>query len=293
MEKIDVIIPTYNRKEKLQRAIDSVLQQKKAPFNLYVIDDGSTDGTSEMIRTLYTSRVCYLHQSNAGPSAARNLGILKSSSPWIAFLDSDDEWLPKKLETQMAYLKEHAGMKICQTEEQWIRNGVRVNPMKKHAKSAGHIFKACLPLCIISPSAVMIHRTVFEKVGLFDPDYAVCEDYELWLRIAHQFEVGLIEKPLIKKYGGHADQLSHALPAMDRFRIRALLKILENGNLSIEHQGFVKEELQKKIAIYAQGSTNRGKKEEAEKLKALYDEACHHEEYQLLRAFFESPLAVS
>lgn len=293
MEIIDVIIPTYNRKELLQRAIESVLKQRKASFNLYVIDDGSNDGTREMIQSLYADKVRYFYMSNAGPSAARNLGIINSRSPWIAFLDSDDEWLPKKLETQMAYLKDHPEIKICQTEEQWIRNGVRVNPMKKHAKSSGYIFKACLPLCIISPSAVMIHREVFDKVGLFDPDYAVCEDYELWLRITRQFEVGLIDKALIKKYGGHVDQLSHALPAMDRFRIRALLKILCNGNLNTEQQHSVKEELRKKVAIYIQGSANRGKKEEAEKIKALYDKACHYEEYLALGAFFESPLAVS
>jgi glycosyltransferase involved in cell wall biosynthesis len=293
MNEIDVIIPTYNRQEKLTRAIDSVLMQKNASFNVYVIDDGSTDKTREMIRERYPDQVRYFHQPNTGPAAARNVGIMNSTAPWLAFLDSDDEWLPKKLETQMHYFEQNPSIKICQTEEQWIRNGVRVNPMKKHQKVSGWIFKECLSLCLISPSAVMIHRDIFKQVGEFDPAYAVCEDYELWLRITHQFEVGLIEKPLIKKYGGHKDQLSHALPAMDRFRIRALIKIIESGKLSKQNDADAKAELAKKIEIYNLGAEKRGKKEEAETLKALYDEACQSKSYLELGKFFESALAIS
>ncbi len=254
---ITVIIPTFNRKERLRKAIQSVLAQKNAAFELLIIDDGSTDGTREMVEKEFPS-VSYFFQENQGPAAARNRGIEKARGEWIAFLDSDDEWMPGKLQAQLEFFAQNPDCQICQTEEIWVRNGRRVNPMKKHKKYSGWIFKECLPLCIISPSAVMIHRNIFEKAGLFDESFPACEDYDLWLRISAKFPVGLIETPYIIKYGGHVDQRSHEFPAMDRFRIQSLINILEGGQLDPAQTEAAKKILEEKIRIYNLGALKRG-----------------------------------
>ena len=260
MLTVSVVIPTFNRKEKLRKALDSVLLQYGVPFEVIVIDDGSTDGTREMLQEIYPS-VNYLYQSNQGPAAARNRGIEASRGEWIAFLDSDDEWLPGKLQAQLNFFAAHPEYPICQTEEIWIRNGTRVNPMKKHKKYGGMIFEKCLALCLISPSAVMIHRNLFDEVGLFDESLPACEDYDLWLRIAAKYPVGLIEKPYVMKYGGHQDQRSREFPAMDRFRIYSLKKILNSGTLNASQETAAREMLEEKSRIYMEGAKKRGKYE--------------------------------
>ena len=141
--------------------------------------------------------------------------------------------------------------------------------MVKHKKYGGWIFEKCLPLCVISPSAVMIHRRIFDETGIFDESYPACEDYELWLRIASKFPVGLIEKPYIKKYGGHSDQRSHTFPAMDRFRIRALLKILQSGALPPDMARATLQELRKKADIFCRGAAKHGNEKEAEEIQTM------------------------
>jgi len=249
--KISVIIPTYNREVTLERAIKSVLAQTHRNFELIVIDDGSTDNTN-LIIDKYSRKIRYFSKLHAGVSSARNLGLEKSEGTWVAFLDSDDYWLPKKLERQLKYLTNHPGMMIVQTDEQWIRNGVPVNPMKKHKKHSGWIFRYCLPLCIVSPSAVLIHQKVFNDVGVFDESFPVCEDYDLWLRIAIKYQIGLIPEKLIVKTGGHTDQLSRKYWGMDSFRVRALEKVL-GEDLTIGQRKLVLEEIVKKLTILSKG----------------------------------------
>lgn len=268
MSSISVIIPTFNRRESLARALRSVLAQTGPAYAVWVIDDGSTDGTGEMLRRDFPA-VQYAWFPNAGPAAARNRGIENSKSDWIAFLDSDDEWRPGKLQAQLDFFKKHPDYRMAQTEEIWIRNGVRVNPMKKHQKVGGQIFEKCLPLCLISPSAVMLERSLLEETGLFDETFPACEDYDLWLRITCHHPVGLIPEPYVTKYGGHADQRSAEFPAMDQFRIRALKKILESGKLDGKQHKAALAELEKKSRIYMQGALKRGKTAEAEEMKAL------------------------
>lgn len=287
MEKISVIIPTFNRRDPLKNALDSVLRQKNADFEVIVVDDGSSDGTGEMIYQEYPS-VRYVWQENAGPSAARNHGIRLAQSDWLAFLDSDDIWLDGKLAAQMQYLQENPSVRICQTEEIWIRNGRRVNPMNKHLKPAGNIYEDCLELCLISPSSVIIHRSVLNEAGLFDEEYPACEDYELWLRIASRFPVEKIQQPLITKYGGHDGQLSKEFPAMDRFRILALIKILLAKTLNPVQETATWNALEKKIEIYLTGARKRGKKDEAEKLESLYHKPRSRDRLAELAAFFKA-----
>jgi GT2 family glycosyltransferase len=259
---ISVVIPTHNRCDLLKRALLSVSAQTLLPTDIVVIDDGSTDDTAAMIRAEFPA-VRYYHQENQGVSSARNLGIQHATGDWIAFLDSDDEWLPEKLTHQQAALTAKPDSLICHTEEQWIRNGVRVNPAKHYAKTSGWIFNECLPLCAISPSTVIIHRSIFATIGLFDTELPACEDYDLWLRITAHYPVLLIAEPQIKKHGGHADQLSQQHWGMDRFRISALQKIIAGGQLTADNQQAAIAMLVKKAEIYLNGMIKRGKTEEA------------------------------
>jgi len=265
---VSVIIPMYNRWPMVGEAINSVLAQSYRGFELVVVDDGSEDGTAERILTKYGSRIRLFSQPRRGVAAARNLGVGRSTGKYLAFLDSDDLWRPKKLEAQVAFMESHSEAAICQTEEIWIRNGVRVNPKKKHRKPSGDIFRASLDLCLVSPSAVMIARELFDRLGGFDESFPVCEDYDLWLRVTAELKVFLIPAPLVIKRGGHADQLSRSTWGLDRFRVRALRKILESG-IQGERRSWVREALQSKVAVLAQGALKRGKEAEALGYKAL------------------------
>lgn len=269
---VSVIIPTHNRRELLTRALSSVRDQTESAAEIIVVDDGSDDGTYEMLlgRDEYRDvRVIRLPQ-NAGVSAARNVGIVDSNGQWLAFLDSDDAWLPQKLERQLSALRaQPRDCRVLHCDEVWIRNGRRVNAMKKHAKAGGNIYRACLALCAISPSAVMVHRTVFAAVGLFDEQLPACEDYDMWLRICSRYPVTYVDEPLVVKYGGHADQLSRRFEAMDRFRIRALAKILDQNELDEHDKLATRVMLQEKCRIYGEGARKRGRDGEADEISAL------------------------
>ncbi len=274
MLTVSVIIPSYNRAWTLKEAVESVLSQDVGDFELIVVDDGSTDDTPSLLRSYPQALV--VAQKRRGVSAARNAGIRHASGQYIAFLDSDDLWLPEKLSTQMAFMKRHPEALICQTEEIWIRDGVRVNPKARHKKPSGMIFERSVELCLVSPSAVMMARRLLDDVGMFDETMPACEDYDLWLRISCRFPVHLISSPLVIKRGGHEDQLSRA-PGLDRFRIYALQKILENppgGGLTRKQRKAAIHALSKKCAIYAEGCVKRGRQKEAAKylrLKQRYE----------------------
>lgn len=268
MSTISVIIPSHNRGHLLPRALDSVLAQTRPPAEIIVVDDGSSDGTAAMLAADYPEVRC-LRQPNEGVSGARNRGIMAAQGEWIALLDSDDQWQPEKLAIQMEALAAAPGHLLCHTDEIWIRNGRRVNPMDKHAKAGGWIFQHCLPLCAISPSSALIHRGLFDEVGLFDPELPACEDYDMWLRICARHPVCYVDQPLLVKYGGHADQLSRRHWGMDRFRIRALARILDSGLLGSEDSAALRATLLEKIRIYLNGARKRNKWAEVAHYEAL------------------------
>jgi len=265
--QVSVIIPTYNRGWVIKEAIDSVLAQDYTEFELIVVDDGSTDHTSDVLDS-YRNDIKVLSQKNKGVSAARNRGIAEASGKFIAFLDSDDLWLSQKLSVQIEFFNQTPDALICQTEEVWIRNGLRVNPRKRHKKPSGMIFKPSLELCLVSPSAVMIQRNLIDRVGEFDENLPACEDYDLWLRISCRFPVHLIDAPLIIKRGGHDDQLS-SRAGLDKFRIKAIEKIIKRGLLSNDQHRAAVNTLKKKCAIYSAGCRKRGREEEAKYYKKL------------------------
>lgn len=258
---VSVIIPTYNRGWIIKEAIDSVRAQDFEDFELIVVDDGSTDNTPEVLDA-YRGTINVFRQKNKGVSAARNRGISEASGRFIAFLDSDDLWLPQKLSRQVEFFNTTPDALICQTEEVWIRSGVRVNPKKRHQKPSGMIFEPSLALCLVSPSAVMIRRSLLEIVGNFDETLPACEDYDLWLRISCRFPVYCIDTPLIIKRGGHEDQLSASF-GLDRFRIKAIKKSVESGFLSKRQYAAAVKTLKEKCNIYAAGCRKRGREEEA------------------------------
>jgi len=268
--KVSVILPTYNRGWILKEAIDSVLAQDFKDFELIVVDDGSTDDTGQILDS-YDQDLMILRQPNRGVSAARNRGIAAANGWLIAFLDSDDLWLPRKLSSQVEFFNSNSSAVINQTEEIWIRNGARVNPKTRHQKLSGMIFEPSLALCLVSPSAVMMKRSLFDEVGLFDEDLPACEDYDLWLRISWRYPVHLIETPLIIKRGGHADQLSKA-PGLDKFRIQSLKNIIESGHLEAESYQAAVRTLQEKCTIFAGGCRKRGKDAEADYFEELADQ---------------------
>ena len=258
---VSTIITTYNRREYVQRAIRSVLNQSHPVDEIILVDDGSTNGTQEEI-TGHFPEIRYFWQENQGISAARNLGIRHATSSWIGFLDCDDEWMDGKLARQLQALKRNPTCRICHTDEIWIRRGKRVNPKRVHLKFGGDIFEKCLPLCIISPSSVLIHRDVFQKYGVFDPELPVCEDYDLWLRICAFLPVLFLNESLIIKYGGHEDQLSHKYWGMDRFRIQALEKLIADRRVNDVKRTSALRMIVEKIDIYLLGAQKRQKNNE-------------------------------
>lgn len=260
---VSVIIPTYNRASVLGRAIRSVLAQTFRDFELIVVDDGSTDSTTDLLKT-FDGKLIALVQDNRGVSAARNLGIKRSTGDVLAFLDSDDEWLPEKLARQTALFDGRNPDFVCHTNEIWLRNGQELPQKEIHLKQGGRFFPRALERCLISPSSVMISRSLIDRVGWFDEDLPAAEDYDLWLRITAYHDVAFVPEKLVIKHGGRADQLSQTTPAIDRFRIRAILKILENQALPCHYREAAVRELLRKCRIVASGCIKRGKEHEAE-----------------------------
>ena len=264
---VSVIIPTYNRADLVRQALASVKAQTYRDFEIVVVDDGGTDGTSEVLSAWREIRVLR-HLCRRGVAAARNTGAAAARGQWLAFLDSDDLWLPEKLARQIFWLEGQPELLICQTEETWVRRGVRVNKPLSHRQVAGHIFLPSLSRCMISPSAVILDRRLFEDHGGFDENLPAAEDYDLWLRLTWRYEVGLVNEPLVIKRGGHPDQLSSQW-GLDRFRIRALAKLLEEPDLPAPYARAAGQMLAVKCAIYAQGCEKRGKLTEAARYRAL------------------------
>ncbi len=224
---ITAIVPVYNREDRIQRAIDSILAQTRSPEETIVVDDCSSDKTRGILESYGDSITPVYLPENSGPSKARNEGIKRTRTAWIAFLDSDDCWEKDKLKRQKEFIRKYPFYQIMQSEEKWIRKGKRVNPCKHHEKPEGWIWEKSLERCLVSPSAVLLKKSLLEQYGNFDEDLPVCEDYDLWLKISRHHPVGLSPDFTVTKYGGHGDQLSRLHPAMDRFRVQSLSAQLE------------------------------------------------------------------
>ena len=263
---VSVIIPTFNRAHCVAESIRSVLVQGE--LELIVVNDGSKDATVKELASFPTIQVINLAE-NRGVSYARNKGLERARGSLICFLDSDDLWEEGKLKAQVQWMQVHPECMAVYTDEIWIRNGVRVNPMKKHQKYSGDIFRRCLPLCIVSPSSVMLRKSILDEVGGFDELMPVCEDYDLWLRIAVRYPFKFLKEKLILKRGGHRDQLSRKYWGMDRWRVYSLYKLLRGNELNMQQREWVTEMLINKSSILIHGFEKRGKTEEARIYKNL------------------------
>ncbi len=269
-EPVSIIVPTYNREALLGGALDSILAQTYPYFEIIVVDDGSTDNTGAGLKKYQDDRISVVRQENKGPAAARNAGIKAARYDLLAFLDSDDRFAPQKLAVQVAAMAEEPAYLISHTEEIWYRRGKHLNQKKIHQKGQGDIFSQCLKLCAVGMSTVMTRRGVFDRVGFFNESLLCCEDYDLWVRTSAVLPFLLVDKPLTIKHGGRPDQVSviHRV-GMDRWRIKALLRLLESGALSESQRVLAGDELAKKCRIYGAGCLKHGKKEEGEKYLAL------------------------
>jgi glycosyltransferase involved in cell wall biosynthesis len=268
--RISVIVPVYNREHTIRRAIDSIISQSYKPEEIIVVDDGSTDRTKEVIKDYSDALRCIFLPRNSGPSRARNVGINSARSEWIAFLDSDDEWKRDKLKNQVEYLRRYPFYQILQSEEVWIRNGVRVNPCKHHKKPVGWIWEKSLQRCLVSPSAVLVKKDLLKQYGGFDESLPVCEDYDLWLRISRHYPVGLEPSLSVVKYGGHEDQLSKRYQAMDRFRVMSLWRILKNEPRKDFRQKLIPV-LEEKLKILIRGYEKRNKLNDARECREILE----------------------
>jgi hypothetical protein len=188
---------------------------------------------------------------------------MAASHALIAFLDSDDCFLPGKLGLQVQRMHDQPDYLISHTAEKWLRRGVHLNQKKRHRKVGGDIFARSLELCVVGMSTVIARRELFDKVGLFDEDLPCCEDYDLWLRAGAKFPFLFVDEPLTVKHGGRPDQVSVRFgTGMDRFRIRAIRKSLDAGIFTPTQQRLVVGELVRKCRIYGNGCIKHGRVEE-------------------------------
>lgn len=264
---VSVVIPTFNRSAVIIRAINSVFNQTFKDYELIIVDDGSSDDTYESLKLFIdTKKIKYFRQNNLGVSAARNLGVKNANGQFVAFLDSDDEWLPHKLNEQIKYLSNNPDIKIVYSDEIWIRNGKRVNQKAIHKKSGGNIFPQCVEQCFIAPSSTLISKDFFVSIGGFDENFLVCEDYDLWLKISSIHEIGFISEPLIVKHGGHIDQLSTKYFAMDFWRIKSMLNILKVRKLDPLNRAIVINSINRRAEILKLGYKKHNKEQEHDTL---------------------------
>jgi glycosyltransferase involved in cell wall biosynthesis len=272
MPLISVIIPTHDRAHVLGRAVRSVLCQTYSDMEIIIVDDASSDGTEglDVLSRHSPTPLRYVRlDAHCGVATVRNRGVALSQGQWLAFLDSDDEWRPGKLARQVRWHEENPTYLISQTKEIWVRNGCRVNSPRTHEKKQGYIFEQSLRRCMITPSSVMMRKSLFDQVNGFNEALPACEDYDLWLKITRAFPVGLIDEFLLTRYGGHRDQLSATVMGLDRFRIRSIIDLLNSRTLSHEQETLSRRELVRKSIIVAQGFRKRGKAVEYERYKRI------------------------
>lgn len=271
MDKVSVILPTYNRSSLIPRAISSVLQQGDFLGELIIIDDGSDDHTDKIIETQFVhDSIVYRRTENRGPGAARNTGVELARFPLIAFLDSDDHWRPDKLSKQIQAMKDNPQYDISHTEEKWLRRGKHLNKKSIHHPRHGYIFSHCLKLCAVGMSTVIMTRELFFKSGGFDESMPCCEDYDLWLRLSWQHEFLLVPHALTIKEGGRPDQLSWQYRVgMDKYRIHALEKLIQYAPLNEDQLSLAINELREKCRIYGNGCIKHGKTKSGRKYLAI------------------------
>lgn len=225
--KVSVIIPTFNRSETIGRAIQSVLAQTLEDFEIIIVDDGSTDGTRMIVEGLWGPQFVYVcHERNRGAAAARNTGIRAARGRYLAFLDSDDEWLPDKLSKQVALLDDQSAS-IDLSCSSFILVS-RDKELEYFQTSHPDWFKRLLLTCDLGPgSTLIVRKECIDEVGLLDERFNCFEDWDWLLRLSREHRMAIVEKPLARIYKGslpRADMIEESMSLFlakhdDNFRI--------------------------------------------------------------------------
>jgi len=241
---VTIIIPTFNRLELLKRAIASIEAQTYTNYELIIVDDASNDGTLEYLMTL--DHLTLVLSENRGVSHARNRGVGMANGSCIAFLDSDDCWHEEKLAHQVAFHQENPEIKCSFGEEKWFRFDKEVKRPKKYEAPQVVNFQDLLEFTFIGPSSIMIDIKLYNILNGFDEDLAVCEDFDLWLRLSTHTDMYLAPNVCINKHAGDFEQLSASVLSLEPYRVEALLKHQDNVQ--------AKEMIKKKIEIIQKGA---------------------------------------
>lgn len=281
--RVSIIIPTYNRAHMIVECLDSVLNQTYRHFEVIVVDDGSTDNTEAVLKP-YFDRIKYIKQENHGNAAARNTGIREAKGEIIAFNDSDDLWLPDKLEKQVRYLDEHPDVDmVCGNGvffgDQKIE-GKKVIPDKRAVplERDGITLRAIFMKSSIRTPTIVARRHVIEATGGFDPDFKVCVDLDFAFRVLMKFKVAFINQPLFR-LRRHTEHIGGDSERRTLFNIKAIEKLLSEHP---EAKDLIGEgNIKKRLAYryYRLGGIYKKKKRKAEALEAFKKALSYHPFY--------------
>ncbi len=283
---VSVVIPHYRRYEMLSEAIKSVVAQSYGCWEIIVVDDGSPEeewsnwlsiNKKELTGLGQDTKISYFGMNHCGlAGVVRNFGVEQAKGEYIAFLDSDDLWLPTKLESQINYLNSHPEFEWVHAREIWDRAGKVISQSKQRHAHEGDIFNDALVKCIIGPSTLILKKELFKRMGGFSKEFEIAEDYEFWLRILAYCPVGYVDEPLVVKRAGDWQQLSSKYDQITPFHLKGLESFLawsESDTLLVQKREAAKKEYQHKIEIYIKGCLKRDKRKEArfweEKLASL------------------------
>lgn len=243
MPEVSVIIPAYNCEKFIKETIGSALSQTYQNFELIIIDDGSRDNTKKIVENFNDSRIVYIYQGNSGVSVARNNGILKAKGKYIALLDHDDLWLPEKLEKQILLFDFNNKVGIVYSDSYLINSkGKIIGSIFQYSRPyRGNVLPQLFLDNFIPCLTTVIRRDVFEKIGFFNPKFSICEEYDLFLRIAEKYEMDFIKLPL-SKYRVHDTNFSKNL-------ILAYEEHIEIANMFLDHNPTIRNILSNRVDV--------------------------------------------
>lgn len=291
MSKVSVVIPAFNCEAYIDETIEGVLLQTLPPHEVIVVDDGSTDGTAEKLQK-YRHVIRYIHQSNKGPSAARNVAVSNASGDYIAFLDNDDVWLPDKLARQVDALQRHPEAALVFSDAAWVRDdgttarytfgrnaagssqvsdGLRGQiarlPHNDGTILVGDWYGDLLRDNFIINSSVLVRRSALSEVGAIDESLVLNSDYDLWLRVSSRFRLAYLNRAALT-YRIREGSMSGGL-ALREYRYRHWDAMLFEKHLDIGRPNFrsvIKRRISQCYSLAAWGYFHHGDLSDARRL---------------------------
>jgi glycosyltransferase involved in cell wall biosynthesis len=275
--QISVIIPAYNAEGLIGSTLDSVLDQTYQDFEILVVDDGSTDGTGEVVQS-YGEPVRYRRKENGGTASARNVGLQEARGEYVAFLDADDRWYPTKLERQMSLHEAHPDLAWSYTDSYLVdaeSGTILVRKSQVRPRTGGDVLRPLLRGNFIAPSTLVVRRSVFDTVGTFDESafYHSAEDWELWMKIAARHPIYFLNEPLVETRQ-HTGRKTKTMD-LDRALVERLTIIQEAVDRNPDRLADAQEEAQSRVLL------NFGRKwmerEERGRARTLFARALRHD----------------